>query len=193
MIPALPARICFSGEMSEIRRRSSRQIFANQWLTLREDAIEYPDGSSGRYTVVDKADFALVIPYTDGGFWLVEQFRYPVGSREWEFPQGGWPAGSGGSAAELAAAELAEETGFAADRLDHLGRLFTAYGYSSQRYDVFLATGLRAGEPHREVTEADMVHRWFPEPDLRAMVRRGAFRDAHSVAALTLLDLFRSG
>jgi 8-oxo-dGTP pyrophosphatase MutT (NUDIX family) len=179
--------------VSEIRQRSTRQVFANQWLTLREDGIEYPDGSTGRYTVVEKPDFALVIPQGDGGFWLVQQFRYPVGSREWEFPQGGWPAAAAGSAEELAAAELAEETGLRAGRLLHLGRLFTAYGYSSQRYDVFLATDLQVGQPNREDTEADMVHRWFAEQEVRDMVRRGAFRDAHSVAALTLLDAFRAG
>jgi 8-oxo-dGTP pyrophosphatase MutT (NUDIX family) len=124
---------------------------------------------------------------------LVQQYRYPVGSREWEFPQGGWPAGSTGSADQLAAAELAEETGWRAGRLDHLGRLFTAYGFCSQSYDVFLATELQPGQPHREATEADMVHRWFAERDVRDMIRRGTFRDAHSVAALALLDAFRAG
>jgi 8-oxo-dGTP pyrophosphatase MutT (NUDIX family) len=174
--------------VSEIRCRSSREIFANQWLRLRVDEIEYADGRPGHYTVVDKQDFALVVPHDRGGFWLVQQYRYPVSSREWEFPQGGWPAGSAGSGAELARAELAEETGFRAGRWDHLGRLFTAYGYSSQSYDVYLARDLVPGAPEREDTEADMVHRWFSEDDLRAMVRSGQFRDAHSVAALALFD-----
>lgn len=179
--------------MSEIRCRSSREIFANQWLRLREDEIEYSDGRPGRYTVIDKQDFALVVPFDEGGFWLVQQYRYPVSSREWEFPQGGWPAGSAGSGEELARAELAEETGFRAGRLDHVGRLFAAYGYSSQSYDVFLARDLIPGDPDREDTEADMVHRWFGEDELRAMVRSGQFRDAHSVAALALFDAFVAG
>jgi hypothetical protein len=34
-----------------------------------------------------------------------------------------------------------------------------------------------------------MVHRWFAVDDVRAMVRRGELRDAHSVAALALFDL----
>jgi 8-oxo-dGTP pyrophosphatase MutT (NUDIX family) len=178
--------------MSEIRRTSSREVFANAWLRLREDEIEYADGSPGTYTVVDKQDFALVIPFDGSGFWLVEQYRYPVGSREQEFPQGGWPAGHSGTPAELAAAELAEETGLRAERIEHLGRLFAAYGYSSQSYDVFLATGLTPGEPNRERTEADMVHRRVDEAELRAMVRSGRLRDAHSLAALALFDAHRS-
>ncbi len=178
--------------MSDIRPISSREVFSNRWLRLREDAIEYADGSRGMYTVLEKDDFALVIPYADGGFWLVQQYRYPVGSREWEFPQGGWPSGRDGSAVELAAAELAEETGFRAS-LQHLGRLFTAYGYSSQSYDVFLASELIAGDTDREDTEADMVHAWFAEDEVAAMIRRGEFRDAHSVAALTLFELRSRG
>lgn len=172
-----------------IRTTSSREVFANEWLRLREDGIEYPDGTPGTYTVVEKRDFALVIPRAEEGFWLVQQYRYTVGSREWEFPQGGWPTGADGTPHELAARELAEETGFRAGTMIQLGRLFAAYGFSGQSYDIFLATDLVPGEPDREHTESDMVHRWFPEPEVRDMIRRGDLRDAHSVAALALLDL----
>lgn len=171
-----------------IRQLSSREVYRTPWMSVREDEVEFPSGLRGRYSVVDKADFVVVLPYADDGFWLVQQFRYPVGRREWEFPQGGWPAGHSGTPAELAAAELREETGFDAESLRHLGRLHAAYGFCSQGYDVFLATGLTAGAPQREDTEADMVHEWRSTTELRAMLRRGEFADAHSVAALTLFD-----
>jgi 8-oxo-dGTP pyrophosphatase MutT (NUDIX family) len=173
----------------EIRTRASREIFANPWLRLREDEIEYPDGSAGVYTVVEKQDFALVVPYTDEGFWIVQQYRYPVGRREWEFPQGGWPAGRSGDPVELAAAELAEETGLRATSFENIGRLYAAYGYCSQSFDVWLATGLTEGQPDREATEADMVHEFVTDARLRDLVRVGEFRDSHSVAALALFDL----
>ena len=71
-----------------VRRVSSRIAYRNPWLTVREDGIEYPDGTTSIYGIVEKPDFALVLPRGDGGFWLVNQFRYPVGRRMWEFPQG---------------------------------------------------------------------------------------------------------
>ena len=172
--------------MSEIKRVTSREVYRNPWLALREDEIEYPDGSRGTYAVVDKKDFVVVLPWIDGGYWLVEQYRYPVGSRQWEFPQGGWSHGRSGTALELAAAELGEETGLRAARYQHLGRLFAAYGYSSQSFDVFRATGLTQGPPRREISEQDMVHRWFASEELWAMVADGRFADSFSVAALTL-------
>jgi len=174
--------------VQEIRQTFSREVYRNPWLSVREDEIEYPDGSTGTYAVVEKQDFVLVVPFTGDGFWLVEQFRYTVGARVWEFPQGGWPAGHSGTTDELAVAELAEETGLRAGSMRHLGRLYAAYGYCGQSYDVYLATELTEGAPEREFTEQDMVHRWVPSDELRAMVRDGRFPDAHSVAALTLFD-----
>jgi 8-oxo-dGTP pyrophosphatase MutT (NUDIX family) len=172
-----------------IRQLASREVYRSRWLRVREDEVQFPSGVRGTYSVVDKPDFVLVIPYVDEGFWLVEQFRYPVGSREWEFPQGGWPAGASGSQEELAAAELREETGLVADSLVHLGRLHTAYGFCSQGYDVYLATGLTERATEREVTEQDMIHRWRPVTEVRDMARSGALSDAHSLAALALYDL----
>lgn len=173
----------------EIKQLSSKEIYRNAWFRLREDEVEFPSGETGTYSVIDKQDFVVVLPFADDGFWLVQQFRYPVGRREWEFPQGGWSHGKTGTPAELAAIELREETGFTAGSLVHLGRLYAAYGFCSQGYDVFAATDLVAGETERESSEADMVHEWRSVTDIRAMIRRGEFADAHSVAALALYDL----
>jgi 8-oxo-dGTP pyrophosphatase MutT (NUDIX family) len=175
--------------VDEIRQRTSREVYASPWLRLREDEVEYGDGTISTYAVVEKPDFVTVLPWQDDGFWLVQQYRYAVGSRQWEFPQGGWPPGHSGTAAELAEAELAEETGLRAGRWARLGRLFGAYGYSNQSFDVFLATELTAGSPSREDTEQGMVHKWFAATEVLAMVRNGELADSHSVAALTLYDL----
>jgi 8-oxo-dGTP pyrophosphatase MutT (NUDIX family) len=178
--------------VADIERLGSREVYSNPWLTLREDEIAYADGRRGVFAVVDKRDFALVLPYADRGFWLVQQYRYPLSRRAWEFPQGGWPAGRSGTATELARAELREETGLDAARFEHLGRLHSAPGYATNDFDVFLATGLTEGPPQREATEADMVHAFFAEDEVRQMIRSGEFADSNGVAALMLLDLHRS-
>ena len=79
--------------MGTIRQISTRQVYRNNWLTLREDEVVRPDGSTGVYAVVDKPTYALVIPFDPDHdrFHLVEQFRYPLGMRRWEFPQGTAP------------------------------------------------------------------------------------------------------
>ena len=128
-----------------MERLDSRTVYANAWMTVREDRIRWPDGSTGIYGVVEKPDFALVLPRWAEGFWMVEQFRYPVGRRAWEFPQGSWGRGDGGSAAALARQELAEETGLRAETVTHLGHLFEAYGFSTQGFDGLPGHGAGRG------------------------------------------------
>ena len=181
-----------------MRTTGSREIYRNPWIRLREDSVERADGSTGVYGVVEKPHFGLVIPAERDGFWLVEQFRHPLGRRAWEFPQGTWSAevltaGSDGTPEDLARAELAEETGLRAARLEHLGHLDLAPGLSTQEFDVWLATGLTPGPPAREATEADMVTAFVPEAELRAMVADGRFTDGPSLAAYALLLLDRPG
>jgi 8-oxo-dGTP pyrophosphatase MutT (NUDIX family) len=172
-----------------VRTISSREVYRNAWMSVREDHVVREDGSTGNYGVVDKPDFGLVIPREADRFWLVEQFRYPVGRRAWEFPQGSWGSGAGGSAVELARAELAEETGLAAGQLRRLGHLYEAYGFCSQGFDVYLATDLHHGEVAREPSERDMRHRSVTEREFQRMVRGGDIVDGASLAAYTLLQL----
>ena len=174
-----------------MRTTSSREAYRNPWIRVREDVIERADGSTGLYGVVERPDFALVIPAERDGFWLVEQYRYPLGRRSWEFPQGTWGAGKDGSAEELARAELAEETGIRAGGLRRLGHLDLAPGLMTQGFDVWLATDLTAGAHAREASEADMRHAFVPEAELRAMIADGRFTDSPSLAAFSLLLLDR--
>ncbi|MFC8045395.1 NUDIX domain-containing protein [Nocardia sp. NPDC057353] len=172
-----------------IRTLSSKVIYKNPWLSLREDRIEREDGSSGIYSVIDKPDFALVVPMENDGFHLVEQYRYPLRARSWEFPAGGFPAGVSGTPEQLAAAELVEETGFTAGRWERLGRVHSANSMTGEGAEVFLATELVPGEPRREQTEQDMRQRWFSRREVEGMIRAGVITDGPSLAAYLLLQL----
>jgi 8-oxo-dGDP phosphatase len=176
-----------------VRQVSTREVYRNPWLTLREDEVRRPDGSAGVYSVIDKPDFALVIPAEADGFHLVEQYRYPVGGRFWEFPQGTAPGDAVVPPAELAAAELAEETGLRAGSLERLGHLHCAYGMSSQGFDIFLATDLTPGPTAREATEQDMRQRLVGRDEFEAMIRSGLVTDDSTLAAYALLLMREAG
>jgi 8-oxo-dGDP phosphatase len=158
-------------------------------MTVREDAIRRPDGSDGIYGVIDKPDYALVIACRGDLVHLVEQFRYPLGLRRWEFPQGTAPNRADIDPAELAARELREETGLRATRLECVGLLDVAAGMSSQRGRVWVATGLTDGSPERELEEQDMRSAWFTRTELDKMITNGDITDAQSIAAYALLLL----
>jgi 8-oxo-dGDP phosphatase len=167
----------------------TRQVYANAWMTVREDAVRRSDGSDGVYGVIDKPDYALVMPWDGERFMLVEQFRYPLGLRRWEFPQGTAPQRADADPIELARRELREETGLRADRIEEIGLLDVAPGMSSQRGRVFLATELTEGAPERELEEQDMRAAWFHRQRFERMVATREITDAQSVAAYALLLL----
>jgi 8-oxo-dGTP pyrophosphatase MutT (NUDIX family) len=162
---------------------ASREIYRNPWMVLREDDIRRPDGTTGIYAVVDKPTYALVIPYDQDRFRLVEQFRYPVGARRWEFPQGTAPGLADLEPAALAERELREETGLRARSFEALGQLDIAPGMSSQRGWVFLATGISEGQAELEHEEQDLRSAWISRQDVEQMIRGGVIVDAQSIAA----------
>ena len=45
--------------------RGTRLVYANRWLRLREDTIVRAGGAVGIYSVLEKRDFAIVIPMHD--------------------------------------------------------------------------------------------------------------------------------
>jgi 8-oxo-dGTP pyrophosphatase MutT (NUDIX family) len=152
-------------------------------MRVHEDITELPDGSPGLYGWIEKAPSAIIVACSDDGVWLVQQFRHPVGERFWEFPQGSWEDVEPASAEALARAELAEETGVRAGRLENLGRLYFAYGISNQSVDVWRATDLTLGERELEPTEQGLIAQRFPVADVERMIRSNEIKDAASVAA----------
>ena len=162
-------------------------------MRLREDDIRRPDGSTGVYAVVDKPTYALVIPQDGDRFHLVGQFRYPLGLRRWEFPQGTAPEQEHLEPRELAIRELREETGLRAASMAALGQLDVAPGMSSQRGWAYLATGITEGEHEREHEEQDMQSEWFSRTQLERLIRGGEITDAQSIAAWALFMLAERG
>jgi ADP-ribose pyrophosphatase len=180
--------------VDEIQRIDSREVYRNDWMTVREDQVRRPDGSDGIYGVIDKPTYALVVAQDGDRYRMVEQFRYPIGLRRWEFVQGTAPGTLDGDEPEptdLAEQELREETGLRAQSWEVLGRHDGAPGMSSQRGWAFLATGITEGEHEREHEEQDMHSEWFTADQIDRMILDGLITDSQTLAAWLLLRLRR--
>jgi len=176
----------------DITTIGTRVVYENRWMRVREDVIRRRDGSEGIYGggVVEKPDFVVIAPVeADGRLHLVQQFRYPVGGRYWELPQGSWEGAPGADPLEVARGELREETGRDAAEMLYAGHLFQGYGYATQGYHIFLARGIVRVGADREHEEQDLVTRPFAAAEVERMVRDGEVRDATTVASLGLLRL----
>jgi 8-oxo-dGTP pyrophosphatase MutT (NUDIX family) len=165
------------------RVTSSRVVYENRWLRLREDVLARADGSPGLYAYVEKPPAAVIVPLEADHVWLIEQYRHPIRTRVWEFPQGAWEDSPDADEEALARGELAEETGLRAASMERLGRLYFCYGMSDQAVVAWRATGLTAGEQALEPTEADLRVARFTRAEVEAMMQDGRICDAASVAA----------
>ena len=173
-----------------IRTLSTREVYRNHWMSVREDAIERAHGAQGIYGVVDKSDCAIILPIDGEFIWLVEQFRYTIGERALELPQGGWERDNIDPEA-LACGELREETGLTAARMTELPWMWIAYGFARQRQHVFLAEELTQGAHQRDREESDMQVIRMPIADFEDRLRTGQIRDCCTLAAWASYKLWK--
>lgn len=173
-----------------IRTLSSREVYRNPWLRVREDEIERSNGAKGIYGVVDKDDAAVILPIEGETVYLVEQYRYTIGERALELPQGGWET-AGVDPEELARGELREETGLVAATMIPLGALWIAYGFAKQRQFVYLATGLTQAETDPDPEEHDLVVKTTTVTEFEGMLLDGTIQDTCTLAAWGLYKVWR--
>jgi 8-oxo-dGTP pyrophosphatase MutT (NUDIX family) len=162
---------------------SSRAVYENPWIGVREDAVIRPDGSPGIYGVVHFKNRAVgVLPVDrDGAIWLVGQYRYPLDANSWEIPEGGCPDTE--SPEETARRELREETGLVAGRIELVAKSHLSNSVSDELGYVFRATELSEGADEQEGTERIVVRRVKWDEAWR-MVKAGEITDSLSVIAI---------
>jgi len=183
-------------KVPSITTLSSREVYRNRWMRVREDQILRSTGERGIYGVVEKHDGAIILPIEIGHaggdrIWLVEQFRYTIQERVLELPQGAWERPID-NPEELARGELKEETGLEAERMIYLGFNWIAYGFTRQRHHVFLATGLKMTQSQPDAEEHDIAVRSVPIAEFEQMMLSGAIADGCTHAAWCLYLLWKA-
>ena len=170
---------------------SSREVYRNHWMRVREDQILRSNGQPGIYGVVDKDDAAIILPVDHGRVWLVEQFRYTIQERALELPQGGWEMEID-DPEELARGELREETGLHAAQMTYLGWLWISYGFTKQRHHVFLATGLTSVGKDHDAEEHDLTVHSCTVEEFEEKMLNGTIRDNCTVSAWGLYLMWKA-
>ena len=177
-------------------RLSTRPVYENPWIRVREDQVLHPDGSPGIYGVVHFRNLAVgVVPLdAQGRVTLVGQFRYPLGRYSWEIPEGGCPEGEEPFAA--ARRELREETGCSAARWDFLGTVALSNSATDEIAWLWLARELEEGSPDPEASE-DLAVRKADWEEAWKLAMEGEAADSMTVIALArarhFLDRERAG
>ena len=165
------------------KRLTSRTVYENDWMEVREDHVVNPGGGENQYGWVHFKNRAVAIVPLDehGNTWLVGQQRYTLGAYSWELPMGGAPLDE--APLDAAKRELKEETGLSAATWTEIMQLHTSNSITDEYGVVYLAENLTVGEPAFEETE-DLKILKLSLREAVSMLDAGEITDAISVAAL---------
>jgi ADP-ribose pyrophosphatase len=165
-------------------------------FSVRRDLVSTPDRPDDVFgrVVLEHPGAVVVLAVDDEERALVlHQYRHPTSMRFVELPAG--LLDKPGEDPEVAARrELREEALLLAEHWTHLLATYPSPGLSSERIDIFLATGLSAapdrGEGfHLHHEEADMTTSWEPVDELLEGFLAGRLTDGplgHAVMAYYL-------
>lgn len=163
---------------------SSEEKYRSPWMRITEDKVETDSGRLLTWSVVHQSPCVMTIPWDGERFILVNQYRYTIDQRSFQFPSG---VLSHGHLEDSAVRELKEEAGFTAEALERLGKIYLAFGSSTQSMDVFIAIGLKEGVSEPDPGEEGIYSCRVSYDELREMINDGRIVDGPTIAAFGYL------
>lgn len=168
---------------------ASYRAFDGKLLHIRVDEVRLPSGAMSGREVVEHPGAAVVLPVTvDREVLLIRQYRHVFGRYLLELPAG--LVDPGEHAAQTAARELTEETGYAAGALRHLTNVLPSPGYTQERVALVLATGCHP-VPHEADQDEPIDLVKMPLSDLEDLLTPGNMAIENAAAMLGVLWLLR--
>ncbi|MGH2611360.1 MAG: NUDIX hydrolase [Tepidiformaceae bacterium] len=169
--------------MTELPRvLGSRTVYEGRLFNVELDEIELPTGvHAHRETLRHPGAVAMVPVRDDGRLALVTQYRHAALRRLLEIPAGTLERGEEPRAA--VERELREEIGMRPGRVESLGGLFVAPGYTTEYIHLFVCTELTEARLDGDEDE-DIEVEVRTLDEALAAVDSGEIADAKSVIGL---------
>jgi ADP-ribose pyrophosphatase len=164
---------------------SSKLVYKNPWMSLREDVAQMPDRRTTVYGVITFGDCVGVVPFVDENHViLVRQYRYVQGeNHRWEIPTGG--VNEGETLEQAAQRELAEEAGYRAGQLVHISSYYTSKCICDETAHLYVGETLTSCQLAPDKTEF-LERRIFPFDQALRMSLKGEIMDSMSVLGILL-------
>ncbi|MEA5505340.1 NUDIX hydrolase [Halotia wernerae UHCC 0503] len=167
-----------------------RLFYKGRKFDFEVNRLRLPNKSEGEWECIRHPGGALAVPITaEGKLVLVRQYRFAVQGRLLEFPAG--TVESTEEPLETIQREIAEETGYSAQKWDKLGEFFLAPGYSDEIIYAFLARDLEKLDtlPERDEDE-DLETVLLTPEELETAILEGELVDAKSISSFFLARSF---
>ncbi|MCR2792352.1 NUDIX hydrolase [Microbacterium sp. zg.Y625] len=156
----------------------SERVYRGRVWDVRSDTVRYGEGEIVRDYVAHTGAAAVVALDGEGRMLLIQQYRHPIRSRDWEIPAGLLDV-EGEPPAVAARRELAEEADLVAADWEPLVTFHSSPGGNDEVLHVFFARGLSAAaETHaRSEEESDIRLAWVPLEDVITGILEGRLRN----------------
>jgi ADP-ribose pyrophosphatase len=166
-------------------------VYDGRFLKVQRDRIQLPDGKVTDREYIKHPGAVVILPLFDDGSVLLErQFRYPLDRVFIEFPAGKIDPDE--DPLDCAKRELQEETGYTAKDWKFVCTIHNAIAYSDEHLDIYLASGLTAGE--RKLDDGEFLETFKSTvPEMLSWVREGKITDVKTVIGTFWLEKILSG
>lgn len=156
-----------------------KTVYQDQWLTLYQDEVEFPDGNKGTYAWANRNDgvgIAVITPQHK--ILLNREYRYVIDGYSWELPGGGIDEGE--TPEQAAVRELQEETGLIAQNLKKLYEFYPLHSFNSEKVTIFITQMEEAALTTKNSESAEQVaeQKFIDLTEALAMIDRGEVNDA---------------
>jgi len=166
------------------KTKTTKVVYENPWMRIREDTVLTPTGSDGIYGVMETNDSVMIAAVNDQNkIYLIRTYSYPAQSWNWEIPGGGGNKEHGLRAAKR---ELEEETGITAKTWQKLGYTRVCNGLMTERMTTYLASGITFEGEKETADEQIDEGKFFSTKEIDTMISQGDINDSQSITAIYL-------
>ncbi|MFN8528080.1 MAG: NUDIX hydrolase [Anaerolineae bacterium] len=160
----------------------TEEIYSGKVVHLAVLDVRLQNGKTGKRELIKHAGAVAIVALDEQqNVLLVRQYRIAAGRVLTEIPAG--TLNPGEPPLLCAERELQEETGYKPGKLEALGGVFPAPGYTTEFIHLFMATDLTESRLQMDDDEFIEVDR-IPLRDAITMIERGEIIDAKSVSGL---------
>jgi ADP-ribose pyrophosphatase len=162
---------------------STREVYKNKWMRLREDLAELPNGHTTIYGVCEFGECVGVLPFVDDRHVvMVRQYRYVHReNHRWEMPTGGIRPGE--TPEQAAQRELMEESGYRAGQLIWVSSYHTSKSVCHETAHLYIGRELVPADAPPDETEF-FERAVLPFDEVLRMVVASEIRDSMTVIAV---------
>jgi ADP-ribose pyrophosphatase len=166
-----------------------QNLLITERFRVEQVTRKLPGGQTRTRAIVRHPGAVAIIPMVDPDHvCLIHNYRVSVERTLLELPAGTLEGNA--TPLDTARRELKEETGYEASTLRELAWFYLSPGVLDEKMTIFVAEGLTAGEPEREVGE-EIENRIVPWKDAIDMIFSGEITDAKTIAGLLIYDRMR--